>query len=750
MPAPTAARRREAEPAPTAARRRSTTPSRCASASRSARGLQRTPSARRPPRRSDGDAQTSGVSVFVRMRPARDGEQTEGDAMRALKLLDNRTVYLKDRYVEERPMVFSKAFNAEATQESIFEAVGAPAVDAALAGRNGTVLVYGQTGTGKTYTAFGTEPGREGLALRCARALFAKAATDLMMEYRLGVQYVQIYNDILSDLLCPPDRPATEALSVREDSEQGTYISGARHTVVTSAEDAIELFEQGSGNRAVRLTTLNAQSSRSHGLFIITVRKAKRLAGPGESAAAGEVCGKLTLVDLAGSERIKRTRATGAQRNEAQCINRSLASLGNVIHALADPQARHVPYRDSKLTRLLQDSLGEYGSASIVITFSPCLIDIPETLTSLQFGQRALCVKQTHRGPRLQVDLKALARQLQQKVRALTLRESELVAKVSRLEEENARVKQTADGDEELIDDMHLHIRQCASKVEQLERALRERTAERDELQDRLEEASAGRPVGGGRSRAASEARSQARDDPSWEEEDRAATLLCHAAEISKLRSVIERLESDGAKREEELKSSHSRVLAERDGLADDNARLREHLEAVARAPVPAAAAAWGVVPPPAPAAEDAQSDETATASSSSEIGGEEEERPPSPAPAPAAVVESRSSSAGISDSASSKQPPAPPSPVPRQRRAKEAPLEPPQRSASCTSSFADADSFGGDGTSPRIAGPPVVRHDPARPVPAFLSVLRSAPDGMGVAPPPRRPHAAGLRTPVP
>eukprot|EP01062_Namystynia_karyoxenos_P063767 TRINITY_DN5655_c2_g1_i2.p1 TRINITY_DN5655_c2_g1~~TRINITY_DN5655_c2_g1_i2.p1 ORF type:complete len:918 (+),score=278.74 TRINITY_DN5655_c2_g1_i2:81-2756(+) len=630
------------------------------------------------------DGGGGGVSVFVRMRPPREGETTQGDAMRALRILpDNRTVFLKDRFVEERPMEFTQAFGPTVPQEEVFQRVGVPAVQAALSGRNGTVLVYGQTGTGKTYTAFSTDPGKEGLAMRCLRRIFAAAAADQLTEFRLGVQYVQIYNDVVSDLLIPPDRQTPEGLTVREDQDQGTYISGARHTVVNTTGEAFELFNQGNTHRAVRLTTLNAQSSRSHALFIVTVRRTKKF-GPSGEAATGEVCGKLTLVDLAGSERIKRTRATGMQRSEAQSINRSLASLGNVIHALADPAARHVPYRDSKLTRLLQDSLGEYGSASIIITFSPALVDVPETLTALQFGQRALCVKQQHKGPRLQVDLKALARQLQQRVRALTLVEGELTAKVSRLEEENQRVRATVDGDEELIDEMHAHIKQCAAKIEQLEGALAERTAERDALQQQVAELSGRNP-----SRTPSGAQKETEEErqvqqesalrAAWEEE-RAHTLLCHAAEMAKLRAAIERLESEAAEREERLVAQRERAAGERDALNEENARLREQLEELAeklgrqqQAPLdrcesdggrtpgasegtpqactpPAAApsADWGVVSPSNAAAAAAARGLGSICSSSSGAGS----RPPSP--------ESGADGAGA-EAAPAPGPPAPP-----------------------------------------------------------------------------------------
>eukprot|EP00755_Sulcionema_specki_P021306 Sspe_Gene.13188::Locus_4520_Transcript_1_1_Confidence_1.000_Length_2018::g.13188::m.13188/K10396/KIF5; kinesin family member 5 len=351
--------------------------------------------------------------------------------------------------------------------------------------------------------------------------------------------------------------------AVREDTQQGTYVSGAVNTVVGSAQEVLDLFSTANSNRVVRLTKMNAKSSRSHAIFVLGIQRSPRFGG------GQVVCGKLTIVDLAGSERIKRTKADGVQRSEAQAINLSLACLGNVIHALAEPQGKkHVPYRDSKLTRLLQDSLGEYGHASIVVTFSPCLADITETMSSLQFGQRALRVRYQHKGPRLAVDLKALTRQLQEAVRTLTLRETELQGKCERLESENSRLRDTVDEDEKLIDEMEGHIKRYVGKVNKLQADIQDKHEEIADLR-----ATTTTTTLGSTSVVDSDPRGSPHEASMQEAafaEERASLLLCHAAELQKLRGVVERQQQQYEEKIERLQFAVDTVTAEKTAVQSD------------------------------------------------------------------------------------------------------------------------------------------------------------------------------------
>ena len=493
---------------------------------------------------------SEGIAVFVRMRPAFREEVTEGDCMRSIRVTERENkVWVRDRFVEENSFDFNGVFGPTSTQQDVFEQVGKPAVKAALSGRNGTFMAYGQTGTGKTYTAFNEEPNKEGLMARCVGHVFDQVSRDTSSDYQLSLQYLQLYNDSMYDLLTTDHSQdsKSEQLAVREDTDLGTYVSGARDTVVTSYQEVLSLFESANRHRIVRLTSMNAQSSRSHAIFILSIRRTSKL------QAGTTICGKLTIVDLAGSERIKRTRADGVQRSEAQAINKSLACLGNVIHALADQSTaknRHIPYRDSKLTRLLQDSLGEYGHASIMITFSPALVDITETSSSLAFGQRALKVRRQHKGPRLAVDHKALTRQLQLEIRQLKSKEQELFSTVERHEQEVGRMRSTIEEDEALIDEMEIHMKQCGRKIQKLQLQV---TSQKESVNT-----SSSILVN--------------------HEEEKSETLLCHAAEIQKLRGEMERCQQNYESDKSSLLRQLTDERGEKDALRIENERLKQQL----------------------------------------------------------------------------------------------------------------------------------------------------------------------------
>lgn len=206
------------------------------------------------------------------------------------------------------------------------------------------------------------------------------------------MSYVQIYCERIFDLLDPGIAPS--GIVIREDPERGVYLDGASVVSVTSVEDCLELLRRGSENRAVSSTAMNDHSSRSHAVLILRIER-KELAAPSNNSADPPrqvvKLSNLFLVDLAGSERVKKTRVTGRHVNELKAINLSLSALGNCVSALANQQ-RHVPYRDSKLTRLLQSSLGGNAKTALVVTITQAATDAHETLSTIQFGQRAMQV----------------------------------------------------------------------------------------------------------------------------------------------------------------------------------------------------------------------------------------------------------------------------------------------------------------------------------------------------------------------
>ncbi|KAG7381310.1 hypothetical protein PHYBOEH_010995 [Phytophthora boehmeriae] len=332
---------------------------------------------------------------------------------------------------EARLFKFDGNLNETCDQHTVYERVAAPIVEDVMAGYNGTILAYGQTATGKTHTMVG--PGdliqgdQRGLIPRALEDIFDKAEkTRSRAKTTVALSYVQIYCERIYDLLEPETLPSN--ILVREDPDRGVYIDGAAAVHVANVEDCLNLMERGNANRAVSSTGMNAHSSRSHAILILRVER-KEFAPP--PASSGTTSGtthpvirlsNLYLVDLAGSERVKKARVHGRHISELKAINLSLSALGNCISALSkqsqQPQNQgsyHVPYRDSKLTRLLQSSLGGNAKTAMVVTVTPAVSEAPETLQTLHFGQRAMEVAvRAHRSALSVLDYRTLYEEMRQ------------------------------------------------------------------------------------------------------------------------------------------------------------------------------------------------------------------------------------------------------------------------------------------------------------------------------------------------
>ncbi|XP_029045056.2 osmotic avoidance abnormal protein 3-like [Osmia bicornis bicornis] len=278
---------------------------------------------------------------------------------------------------------FDAAIGPEASTETVYENVGSVIVEAVLDGYNGTVFAYGQTGCGKSHTM-------RGFIERTLDHIFEATSTaSSEMRYLALLSYLEIYNERLRDLL---QDGIGDLLTLKEDPSRGTYVAGGlREVTVKDAAECARLVEQGDRRRAAAATKMNAASSRSHAVLTLSL---ETLAINDDSKTENTVKrGRLHLVDLAGSERQARTGATGDRLKEAASINLSLSALGNVISALAAGQGRHVPYRDSKLTRLLRDSLGGNARTLMIACVSPSDADAEETLSTLRYAARARCIK---------------------------------------------------------------------------------------------------------------------------------------------------------------------------------------------------------------------------------------------------------------------------------------------------------------------------------------------------------------------
>lgn len=274
----------------------------------------------------------------------------------------------------------------DSKQTDIFDFSIRPTVDDILNGYNGTVFAYGQTGAGKSYTMMGTDIDDDmgkGIIPRIVEQMFASILTSPSnIEYTVRVSYMEIYMERIRDLLVPQH----DNLPVHEEKSRGVYVKGLLEIYVSSVDEVYEVMRRGGAARAVSATNMNQESSRSHSIFVITVTQKNVETGSAKS-------GQLFLVDLAGSEKVGKTGASGQTLEEAKKINKSLSALGMVINALTDGKSTHIPYRDSKLTRILQESLGGNSRTTLIINCSPSSYNDAETISTLRFGVRAKAIK---------------------------------------------------------------------------------------------------------------------------------------------------------------------------------------------------------------------------------------------------------------------------------------------------------------------------------------------------------------------
>lgn len=358
---------------------------------------------------------------------------------------------------------FDHVYDQQCTQSAVYENTAKAVVESSLEGYNATIFAYGQTGTGKTYTMEGFNSGsgsveERGIIPRAIEQIFSHIQSHISarMRFLVRASYLQIYNESISDLL----KPERSNLTIREDKKRGVFVEGLSEWVVRSPEEIYGLMERGGAMRATGSTKMNEVSSRSHAVFIIIAEQSKtsyvdargteipadeftamvnayqarHSSGKAAKNANGTMAlhpklesmirqsfkvGKLNLVDLAGSERVRLSGATGQRLEESKKINQSLSALGNVIAALTDARGRqHIPYRDSKLTRILEDSLGGNCKTTMMAMISPALEAITESLSTLKFANRAKSIKNEARVNE-DLDQKSLLRKYERELKRL-------------------------------------------------------------------------------------------------------------------------------------------------------------------------------------------------------------------------------------------------------------------------------------------------------------------------------------------
>ncbi|KAI7685439.1 Kinesin heavy chain [Sarcoptes scabiei] len=327
------------------------------------------------------DGSECNIKVVCRFRPLNDSEEKAGSKF-IVKFPNNSEEGLT---IGGKTYVFDKVFKPNATQEKVYNEAAKAIVKDVLGGYNGTIFAYGQTSSGKTHTMEGVlnDPDFMGIIPRIVNDIFNYIySMDEAIEFHIKVSYFEIYLDKIRDLL----DVSKVNLSVHEDKNRCTFVKGATERFVTCPEEVMEVIDEGKSNRHIAVTNMNEHSSRSHSVFLINVKQENQ-------ENQKKLTGKLYLVDLAGSEKVSKTGAEGMVLDEAKNINKSLSALGNVISALADGNKSHIPYRDSKLTRILQESLGGNSRTTIIICCSPASFNEMETKSTLEFGRRAKTIK---------------------------------------------------------------------------------------------------------------------------------------------------------------------------------------------------------------------------------------------------------------------------------------------------------------------------------------------------------------------
>ncbi|KAL8126694.1 hypothetical protein AgCh_013819 [Apium graveolens] len=345
------------------------------------------------------------VTVTVRFRPLSPREIRQGEEI--AWYADGESI-VRGEHNPSIAYAYDKVFGPTTTTCHVYDVAAQHVISGAMEGINGTIFAYGVTSSGKTHTMHGDQrsPGIIPLAVKDTFCIIQETPSR---EYLLRISYLEIYNEVVNDLL----NPAGQNLRIREDV-QGTFVEGVKEEVVLSPAHALSLIAAGEEHRHVGSTNFNLHSSRSHTIFTLTIESSP--CGENNEGEAVNLS-QLNLIDLAGSESSK-AETNGIRRKEGSYINKSLLTLGTVISKLTDGKASHVPYRDSKLTRLLQSSLSGHGRVSLICTVTPSSSNSEETHNTLKFAHRAKHIEIQAAQNKI-IDEKSLIKKYQHEIRTL-------------------------------------------------------------------------------------------------------------------------------------------------------------------------------------------------------------------------------------------------------------------------------------------------------------------------------------------
>uniref|UniRef100_A0A8C7Z8E1 Kinesin-like protein n=1 Tax=Oryzias sinensis TaxID=183150 RepID=A0A8C7Z8E1_9TELE len=343
-----------------------------------------------------GESKDQQLTVALRIRPLSDAEQEEGSTIVAHRVDDQMIVLmdpmedpddiLRANRSREKTYLFDVAFDFSASQEEVYRATTKPLIEGLISGYNATVFAYGPTGCGKTYTMLGTDK-EPGIYVRTLNDLFhAIEETSDDMLYSVSMSYLEIYNEMIRDLL----NPSSGFLDLREDSKGVIQVAGITEVSTINAQEIMELLVKGNKQRTQEPTAANQTSSRSHAVLQVAVKQQSRSRDVSQEVRFA----RLFMIDLAGSERAAQTQNRGQRLKEGAHINRSLLALGNCINALSDKNGnKYVNYRDSKLTRLLKDSLGGNSRTVMIAHISPASTAFEESRNTLTYADRAKSIR---------------------------------------------------------------------------------------------------------------------------------------------------------------------------------------------------------------------------------------------------------------------------------------------------------------------------------------------------------------------
>ena len=392
------------------------------------------------------------IRVVCRFRPENEEELVNGRTI--IQHIDDCLVIVDRKgstngNSDNHVFTFDRVFDGKTSQRDFFEYCMGPTMDDFMNGYNGTVIAYGQTGSGKTHSMMGPSiynTETQGVIPRMVNNLFERIRSSSDdIQYTVGISFMEIYMEQIRDLLdlnfalkngSNPGSPNSLSKStpkrytIQEDKMNGVHVKGLSQQFVSSTDEFFDVLKQGNRIRTNGNTSMNVESSRSHVIIQVQLEQVHSIKRTRKSS-------RLFLVDLAGSEKIDRTGAVGHSLEEAKKINSSLSTLGNVINALADGRPSHIPYRDSKLTRILQESLGGNSRTSLIINCSPSSLNENELISTLRFGCRAKTIKNKAR-----INTEQNPKSLQLRIEVLEELNNKNVSYIHSLENEINSLKQ--------------------------------------------------------------------------------------------------------------------------------------------------------------------------------------------------------------------------------------------------------------------------------------------------------------------